>query len=242
MELLGPNSVRELRCAKFTDGNGGVHTIPIKDGMTREEFRARVSRLGIRLFKHVDISASSEEIPWVESLFEGFKFEKVDWVQPSGPVTYGPLTIKITVTSHFFRAVAKVGFHYFLTKFPRFRGDEPCFSEIRSFIVDGCPLDDVPRFVTQSPEQFVHQLRSGDRLAAWGHLIAVDATYWGFRARVQLSVGPQNRSTVYTVRLGKNPSPVHYSEAYGDFFAYYPKDQRGDYDGEVSELGMVTRL
>jgi hypothetical protein len=36
--------------------------------------------------------------------------------------------------------------------------------------------------------------------------------------------------------------PIHYSEAYGDFFAYHPVEERGEFDGEVSELGAVTRV
>jgi hypothetical protein len=44
---------------------------------------------------------------------------------------------------------------------------------------------------------------------------------------------------VYTVRLGNHPSPIHYSEVQGDFFAYFPIEERGEYDGEVSELGAV---
>ena len=34
---------------------------------------------------------------------------------------------------------------------------------------------------------------------------------------------------------------IHYSEAYGDFFAYYPFEDRDEDDGEVSELGVVVR-
>ena len=87
----------------------------------------------------------------------------------------------------------------------------------------------------------MYQLRAGGRLSAWGHLIAVESDYTGFRAKVQLFVGPESLSCVYTVQLGKNPSSIHYSEAYGDFFAYYPAEERGEFDGEVYELGAVTR-
>ena len=243
LEMVGPNSVRELRCAKLVAEDGTTHTIPITDGMTPEAFRKKVTALGIKFLKHCDISAAPEEIPWVESLFEGFKMKrKAEWVQATGPIMYGPLSIKVTVDSRYFRAIAKIGFHYFLTKFPRYRGDEPCFSGIRNFILKGCPIDEIGRFVTQSREQFVHQLRAGDRLSAWGHIVCVEAGYKGFRAKVQLFVGPQNQSVVYTVSLGENPSPIHYSEAYGDFFAYYPLEERGEFVGEVSELGVVTRL
>ncbi len=243
LELVGPNSVRELRCVKLTAEDDCTYTIRITDGMTPQEFRKQFTALGIKFFKHAHISAPSEEIPWVESLFEGFKMDgKTEWVQPSGPIMYGPFSIKVTVTDRYFRAIAKIGFHYFLTKFPRFRGDEPCFTEIRNFIMNDCPLDEIGRFVTESQEQFAYQLRAGDRLSVWGHLIGVESDYMGFRAKVQLFVGPESLSRVYTVRLGKNPSPIHFSEAYGDFFAYYPVEDRGEFDGEVSELGAVARL
>jgi hypothetical protein len=243
LELTGPNSVRELRCAKLITEDGSIFTITITDGMTKEEFQKRVIATGVKLFKHVELSAAPEEIPWVESLFEGFTMKgKAEWVQPAGPIIYGPHTIKFTVTDRYFRAIAKIGFHYFLTKFRRFRGDEPCFADIRNFIIKDCSLDEVPRFVTYSREPFVYQLRAGDRLSAWGHLISTESNYTDFRAKVQLFVGPETRPLVYTVQLGKNPSPIHYSEAYGDFFAYYPADERHEYDGEISELGAVVRV
>jgi hypothetical protein len=163
-------------------------------------------------------------------------------VQPTGPTIYGPHTIKFTVTDRYFRAIAKIGFHYFLTKFPRFRGDEPYFADIRNFIIKDSPLDEVPGFVTYSRELFVYQLRAGDRLNAWGHFISAESNYKDFRAKVQLFVGPETRPLVYTIQLGKNPSSIHYSEAYGDFFGYYPAEQRGEFDGELSELGAVTCL
>jgi hypothetical protein len=243
LELVGPNSVRELRCVKLVAEDDSVRIITVPDGMTREEFQKKVIATGIKFFKHAFISAPTEDIPWVESLFAGFTMKgKVEWVQPTGPTIYGPLTIKFTVNDRYFRAIAKIGFHYLLTKFPRLRGDEACFTDIRNFIMNGCPIDEIGRFVTQSREQFAYQLRAGDRLSVWGHLIGVDATYLGFRAKVQLFAGPENRSTVFTVQIGKNPSPIHYSEAYGDFFAYYPPEERREFDGEVSELGVVARL
>jgi hypothetical protein len=243
VELVGPDSVRELRCVKLVAEDDCVHTIPITDGMTPEDFRKKVAALGVKFFKHGDISAAPEEIPWVESLFDGFTIEKkAEWVQPVGPIMYGPFSIKLTVTGRYFRAIAKIGFHYFLTRFPKFRGDEPSFSGIRNFIANDSRIDEIGQFVTYSREQAVYQLRASDGLSVWGHVLLAETNYNSFQAKVQLFVGPQNRSVVYTIQLGRNPSPIHYSEAYGDFFAYYPIEERGEFDGEVSELGVVTRL
>jgi len=38
--------------------------------------------------------------------------------------------VELQVTDRYYRAIAKIGFHYFLTQFPAFDGSAPCFSEI----------------------------------------------------------------------------------------------------------------
>lgn len=241
LELLGPKSVQELRCVKLTAENDSTYTIRIAPKMTPEEFRLKVKALGIKFFKYVDISAAPEEIPWVESLFEGFQSEgEIEWTQPQGPIVFGPITVKFTLTDRYFRAIAKIGFHYFLTRFSRFRGDERCFSEIRDFIMNSSSFDGIERFVAQGRTQFECSLGKGQMPNAWGHLIAAESDYIGFRAKVQLFIGPERIPRVYTVRLGKNPSPIYYSEAYGSFFAYYPPEERSGFDGEVSELTTIT--
>lgn len=242
IELVGPGEIRELRCIKLVAQDGSAHTITIPDGMKPSDFRARVTALGIPSYKQAEICAPIEEREWIESLLEPFSKQKPEWFQPEGPVTYGPFTIKFTVTDRYFRAIAKIGFHYFLTKFHRFRGDEPCFSATRNFILKDCPLDRIPEFVTYSRIQFVQQLRWGDRLRVWGHVLAAESDYVGLRAKVQLFVGPENRSIVYTVRIGQNPSRIHAQEAYADFFAYYPAEERAELDGEVSEMRIVGAL
>jgi hypothetical protein len=45
--------------------------------------------------------------------------------------------VRFNLSPAFFRAVAKVGFHYFLWACPQIGGDEPEFSGIRSFVRNG---------------------------------------------------------------------------------------------------------
>ncbi len=93
--------------------------------------------------------------------------------------------------------------------------------------------------MSYSKKQIAYQLQQGARLAAWGHVLCAEADYLNLTAKVQLFVGPEFLAPVYTVRLGKSPSLVHYSEACADFFAYYPPGQHGEYDGEVSDLFRI---
>jgi hypothetical protein len=243
LELLSANEVKELRCAKLVGDDGSTYVIPIKDNMTPEEFRQRFEALGIKRFKEGSIFAAPEEIPWVETLLEKLKFEKkTEWSHRSEPAKYGPFTIQFTVTNRYFRGIAKIGFHYFLTKMKgRFRGDEACFADIRHFIANESTIDECGRFVTYTLDQLAWQLRTGQRLKNWGHILCVEIDYLNFRAKVQLFAGPELHPVVYTVQLGKNPSLIDYAEALGDFFAYLPEDERQDFDGEVSELKGVLR-
>lgn len=239
---LGPGgSVRELRCCCFTADNDSVHVIAIPDGMTPEQFRTKFDELGIKRFKEADTFADKEEIPWVTTLLETLKYEgKTEWSKRGqGPITYGPLDIRFTVNNRYFRDIAKIGFHYFLTKMSRFRGDEPCFGDIRRFVISECSIDECALFVGYSRNQIAYQLQQGARLSAWGHILCAEVDYLNLTAKVQLFVGPEFLAPVYTVRLGRNPSAIHHSEAYADFFAYHSQTQRGEFDGEVSELFRI---
>lgn len=244
LELVGRNEARELRCATFTAEDDSLHVITITDGMTPEQFKKRVTDLGLKKFKTVDISAGPEEIEWVESLVAGMKFErKTEWARSTvGPIVYGPARIKFTVTSRYFRCIAKIGFHYFLTKMPQFRGDESFFDNVRDFVINEGDVEKCKSFVTYNRQPLAWQLRDGMRLSEWGHILCAETDYIQFRAKVQLFAGPEVQPNVYTINLGRNPSRIDYSEAHGDFFAYYPRQDRGEFDGEISELIGTQRL
>ena len=244
LELVGGNEARELRCATLVAEDDTVHVITITDGMTPEQFKKRVADLGIKRFKMADFSAGPEEIEWVESLMNGLTFEgRTEWMHSTvGPIVYGPARIKFTVTSRYFRCIAKIGFRYFLTKVAQFRGDEPYFDDLREFVINEGDVDKCKSFVTYNRQPPAWQLRHGQRLSAWGHILCAETDYMQFRAKVQLFAGPEAQPNVYTIHLGRNPSRIDYNEAYGDFFAYYPKEERGEFDGEVSELIGTKRL
>jgi hypothetical protein len=109
MELIGGNEARELRCLTLVTDDDSTHVIAIPDGMTPEQFHAKFVALGIKRFKHADCYAAPEEIPWVESLMGKLQHDsRTEWSRPSpGPFVYGPSIIKFTVTSRYFRCIAK---------------------------------------------------------------------------------------------------------------------------------------
>lgn len=244
LELVGGTEARELRCAQLVDDNDEVHVIRITDGMTPEQFRARFDALGIQRFKRGNLFAAEEEIPWIETLMATIKFEnRTEWTRPtSGPITYGPSVVKFTLTSRYFRCLAKIGFHYFLTKVKHFRGDETCFRDIRDFIMNPSNIAECRRFISYTQDQLAAPLNAGARLRNWGHILCAETDYMNLRSKVELFAGPDVKQLVYTIQVGMNPSRIDYNEAYGDFYAYYRKEERGEFDGEVSELIGTRRL
>jgi hypothetical protein len=65
-------------------------------------------------------------------------------------------------------------------------------------------------------------LRAKDRLSVWHHLRVWEPDYTGFPAKVQLFVGPENCSIVSTAQIGKNSSPIRYSEVHGRLLCALP--------------------
>src|ERR1700683_1193949 len=240
LELISDREVRELRCIRLIANDDTEHLIRITDGMTPELFREKFDALQIGQFKKAIISASEQERDWVLSLIQSFKFESIgSWTSPPAGISYGPSTIKIQVTAHYFRDIAKIGFHYFLTKMSEYRGDEPCFSDIRNFIIKSSKLEEARKFITRSDDPSVWGIGPGERLNVWGHILSAETDYFNFVARVNLFAGPTNRPLIYNVRLGDNPSRIHHSRKEADFFVYFPRGERGVYDGEVVSMICV---
>jgi hypothetical protein len=245
LELIGGNVVQELRHVTLTTEDGIDHMIRIPDKMTPEQFKKCVAELPVKKFKSADVSASEEEMEWVQQLIlSGLTFEKrTDLEAPAlGPILYGPTKIKVSGDTRYFRCIAKIGFHYFLAKMTQFRGDEPCFAGIRGLIIDeGSSFDDCARFISawKSP------LQDDERFKNSGHILSAEKYHSRLIARVRLFVEPASLGRIYRVELGCDPSHIYYSKWFADSFSYYPKDERAEFDGEVNELiesGDQTRF
>jgi len=148
--------------------------------------------------------------------------------------------VKITVTDHYFRALAKIGFHYFLAvSQPRFKGTETAFEPIRSFIRDGKgrPED----FVVQNDKPILHDLDRGYSISRLGHLLTARIGMRWIKARVQFFIGPEYLPPIFDIRLGRNPSKIIYPERFGHFYYYFSEEDKSSYDGEVAPIRIVRK-
>lgn len=151
--------------------------------------------------------------------------------------TFEQVPARFTVTKEYARAIAKVGFHYFLYVFPHLaRGDEAEFGAIRDFIFDG--RGDADHFVAVvSTEDFVSTVLDREPITRASHYLAAAFTSSGTIAvSMHLFRSREFPTPPSVVRLHGYPSPIRFDAArmHG---AHLTQTQDG-HDGVLSEISL----
>jgi hypothetical protein len=136
----------------------------------------------------------------------------------------------------YMRALAKVGFHYFLWTCPVLRGDEDTFAALRSFISDG--QADWKGFVQIDAGQFLPVLREGYVPNRTSHFFGAALHPKEAIAYVQFFVGPNAPPPSSRIRLGDNPTS---EKGLGCHQASYFDDDADRGDGHDGELLTIQR-
>jgi HNH endonuclease len=142
-------------------------------------------------------------------------------------------------STDYFRALAKIAFHYYLVVNQRgFCGDEPEFTDIRCFIMEGGELEE---FFCGGGSQFVSPYREipgGGALlpAVWGHALAVDEEEREAVVNVMLLAGPKRLAPSHHIRVARFNSPIIVPRAQSaHVYIYYSELDEKGYSGFVSE-------
>ncbi|MCH8843362.1 MAG: hypothetical protein IID61_10340 [SAR324 cluster bacterium] len=152
-------------------------------------------------------------------------------------------TTKFILTDHYFRAIAKIAFHYYLAHTRRsVRGDEPGFAPIRDFIMNGGEKD---QFFHASGRQFVppHGTLGPGCLtpANWCHMLVADEREEVVVSKVQLFIGPGVIPLEHYVTLGPTASRVVCPDfIWGHAYHYDANNKSARYVGRVEEI-VLTR-
>jgi hypothetical protein len=142
--------------------------------------------------------------------------------------------MKAPISEKYVRAIAKVGFHYFLKYFPHFSGLEPEFDDIKRFIYQGRADRQMVRHLN---EPFLRDLQApGALLNKWCHLLSAQCDESGIEARIQFFAGPEVRPLVWSVLISQSPSKHVQSTGYA--FVYFD-DVTEEYQGERVDLIAV---
>jgi len=140
--------------------------------------------------------------------------------------------VQIQVTNRYFRAIAKTGFHYFLTQFPIYSGHEAIFSDIREFITN-----DERELVAARINRFVgvHKNPIAPTAPVLAHLLCAEIREGVCLAHFEPFITPGSRLRAFAIYLGVDPAMTDYAfRAHGHF--YYAQGKNGRYSGEALEM------
>lgn len=239
-ELVGEGKCQPMSQLVFIGKGGESWQLAFRRGtFTAERIRGLLKERGLEANQIVAISNNDSEAEEMKALTDELapggkegQLEPVkDGVQMEGEM-------KAAISPQYLRAIAKIGFHFFLQHFNQFSGLEPEFDDIKRFIY----LGDANRKVVEPlRESFVRELQLGGRLNRWGHLLSAECRAWGIEARMQFFAGPKVQPIVWRVLIGGNPARIIYEQAIGYGYLYF-EDVGGEYHGERVELTPIERI
>jgi hypothetical protein len=142
--------------------------------------------------------------------------------------------MKAEISEKYVRAIAKIGFHFFLKYFPTFSGLEPELDDIKRFIYEGKANRQVVRRVDDPFLRDLQQPRA--RLNKWCHLLSSQSDGNGIEARIQFFAGPEVQPLVWSIVISTNASK--HVQFTGYAFVYFD-DVTEEYQGKRVELIVV---
>lgn len=244
-----PQNVFEVDHIFIRDKNGNETHIKLYPNMRPKQIRDAIANAGLGEMKKLYLSCGEKNWEGYTSLLQKIwpnsKFEESEPTSRDVP-TPMPCKIKFMVNANYFRSLAKIAFHYYLTHSRRHRGDEDCFGSIRNFIMSGGATDTF--FQQKNQNQFVMpfgDLSTGGVATPdqWCHFLAASEANGQAVTYVQLFVGRGCIPTPHYVSLGQWSSRILLpdNEAWAHVYIYDQPQQQGKYAGHV-KAAQITRF
>jgi hypothetical protein len=234
IELTGGNQGRQLVQLILRGQSGPPHHIALTPAMTAQYLRQEIAALNLTFpLPEVRLIYDPATEEWAADLFRQL------WPGTPLPETTMGATrfqggiIQFQTTSRYYRAIAKIGFHYFLTQFSNFSGHESIFSEIRDFIID-----DAEGFLPARINQFigVHRSPLSPPSSGWiGHLLCAEIREGACLAHFEPFVTQSGRMRAFMVRLAFDPEAED-SAVRSHLHLYYAQGKVGRYSGDAVEI------
>ncbi len=205
----GTENVCPLRQIIFHHPILGYRAIPILERFRDhpDKLREHLHKEGLQNAKAIYVFGTEDEIPWVQSLILSLGQQAPkEWTSIDTQKQRIELIVSVAVTEPYFRAVAKIAFHYALKMFPELTGLEPEFDEIKEFIWQG---GQASRYVIQRKDQFITNFKLGYRPTNWMHILAAERSRGHIKAFAQFFAGPHSLSLPYEVKIGRDPTRIH---------------------------------
>jgi hypothetical protein len=152
----------------------------------------------------------------------------------SNTAIYEGAIAKVEVTDRYYRAIAKIGFHYFLTQFPEYTGRESMFLDVREFLAKDGDMERVNTFVKRaSSPPFSNRWRE--------HILRAGTVPGGCCATVQMFVSREWPAPEYQIVLARDSSLTDLRAA-GHSYRYYSEGEppKSGYSGAAHRLELAS--
>jgi hypothetical protein len=222
--------------------SGKVHHLPLSQGMTAVWVRGEMDRLAIAKPFETRVSCYPHEQDWVQTLMKevspGVTFSEG---KPLSTVIERP-EATFVLGERYFRAFAKVGFHYFLTQFPVYTGHEEMFRRIREFIYEDTtePIRRINDFISVRQHPLLAEMLNPNlRPDGWrAHILAAEAQPGVCAAHIQMFLTEESGGPIYTIVLARDTA-ISEHNAFAHAYRYYPGGKRGKFSGEAKPLPTI---
>jgi len=230
---------RQMRELIFVERSGKTYHLPIQENSTPDALLRAFKALGVVAPFETHLSCDSHERTWVEPLLKQAWPTAEFGEAIEGSRTFSGAVGKLQLNDRYFRAIAKIGFHYFLTQFNTYGGHEPMFARIRQFISEDVagPVSRVNEFIGLRQRPLLREmLNTGVRPAGWrAHLLCAEVATGGCFAHVQMFLTEDWSAPIYTISLAVDPALTETGAA-GHSYLYYPDGPKGKFSGEAQRL------
>jgi len=232
---FGTSTIRELRQILIKDENGKIHPIPVPETMdTPVDLKRAIKQKGLIKYKLFSVLCEKHELKHIEHILSELipPNKKIVLLEPKTSGCSIPAKVQSIITEKYFRAIAKIGFHYFLKQFPRFSGSEREFEPIRKFIKSG--IGNIESFVNFNSGHIIKDFARGLTPKNFMHILAIDKNHKVI-VKIQFFLGPWNMPGTWVVNIGMNPSKILFTEGVSHCYVYFDSKTKG-FDGEMSKV------
>ena len=220
------------------DQTGRQIFIPLTTSTAAADIRRRIQEMQPEGNINVRLIWAPDREAWAVDLFRELWPGREIPEPRAGANLFRGAVAKFQTTDRYYRAIAKMAFHYFLTQFPYYSGHEPIIDDIRAFIVNDsqAAVDNtlINDFINVYSAPLVPSL--GHRL---GHLICAEIRDNVCYGHVELFVSTGSRMPAFRVRLGALTEHT-YGKRHATFFEYYPTQREGKYSGEAKAFSAAS--
>jgi hypothetical protein len=242
-----PRDILAVDQLVVTDNERGTRYIRLNPNMTAARLRERINALAPNpsgtCYLHCDETVADRYTALMREVFPDGTLTEREGDDAGVRRVRG--RVEFRFHDDYWRAIAKIGFHYYLLNNRRgFRGDEPEFTDIRRFIMEG---GDRGPFFSKPAARFVlpfGELPNGNAVLPqkWAHVLAADESFQTAVAMVCLFVGPERPPVARHINLGRFRSPIVVPNARtAHAYEYDAEPSQGRYAGRVVEI-TTTRL